>query len=47
MNNIHLNPVSGSYKLVKDWRIYEHSSAGFYELQQTKHFTPVHYLELN
>lgn len=41
LNYIHLNPVRGNYKLVSDWREYEHSSAGFYELQQIKHFTPV------
>ena len=46
INYIHLNPVRGNYKLVNDWREYEHSSAGFYELQQIKHFTPVHYEEL-
>lgn len=46
LNYIHLNPVRGNYKLVNDWREYEHSSAGFYELQQTKHFVPVHYEEL-
>ena len=45
-NYIHLNPVRSNYKLVNDWRDYEHSSASFYELQQTKHFTPVHYEEL-
>ena len=46
LNYIHLNPVRGNYKLVNDWREYEHSSASFYELQQIKHFTPVHYMEL-
>jgi REP element-mobilizing transposase RayT len=46
LNYIHLNPVRGNYKLISDWREYEHSSAGFYELQQVKHFTPVHYLDL-
>ncbi len=44
---IHLNPVRGKYQLVKDWREYEHSSAGFYELQQVRHFTPVHYKDLH
>jgi hypothetical protein len=33
-------------ELINDWREYEHSSAGFYELQQVKHFTPVHYRDL-
>ena len=46
LNYIHLNPVRGNYKLVSDWIEYEHSSAGFYELQKIKHFTPVHYMEL-
>ena len=32
LNYIYLNPVRGNYKLVNDWREYEHSSAGFYEL---------------
>ena len=46
LNYIHLNPVRGNYKLVSDWREYEHSNAAFYELQQVKHFRPVHYMEL-
>ncbi len=46
LNYIHLNPVRGNYKLVNDWREYEHSSAGFYELQQIKNFIPIHYEEL-
>lgn len=46
LNYIHLNPVRGNYNLVNDWREYEHSSAGFYELQQVKHFAPVHHEEL-
>jgi hypothetical protein len=29
LNYIHLNPVRGNYKLVNDWRDYEHSSASF------------------
>lgn len=43
---LHLNPVRSKYHLVEDWREYEHSSAGFYELQKTVHFVPVHYKEL-
>ena len=46
LNYLHLNPVRGKYHLVEDWREYEHSSAGFYELQKTIHFVPVHYKEL-
>ncbi len=45
-STIYLNPVRGNHKLVNDWREYEHSSAGFYELQQAKYFVPVHYEEL-
>jgi putative transposase len=44
---MHLNPVSGNYKLVEDWRLYEHSSASFYELKEVKHYEPVHYMELS
>lgn len=43
---IHMNPVRGNYTLTDDWRSYEHSSAGFYELNKSFHFTPVHYMEL-
>jgi REP element-mobilizing transposase RayT len=46
LNYIHLNPVRGNWNLVNDWRLYEHSSAGFYELQQVKYFIPIHYEEL-
>ncbi len=46
LNYIHLNPVRNKWNLINDWREYEHSSAGFYELQRIKHFTPVHYMEL-
>ena len=40
------NPVRGNCNLVIDWREYEHSIAGFYELKQVKHFIPLHYEEL-
>jgi len=46
LNYIHLNPVRNKWNLINEWREYEHSSAGFYELQRIKHFTPVHYMEL-
>jgi hypothetical protein len=46
LNYTHLNPVRGNSKLIDDWREYEHSSASFYELQQTKHFVPVHHMDL-
>jgi REP element-mobilizing transposase RayT len=32
LNYIHANPVSKKWKLVDDYRLYPHSSAGFYEL---------------
>ncbi len=43
---IHLNPVSGKWRLVNDWREYEHSSASFYELNKIMHYEPLHYDEL-
>lgn len=43
---IHHNPVSGKWNLTDDFSRYEHSSASFYELQQVKHFRPVHYQDL-
>jgi hypothetical protein len=46
LNYIHLNPVRGKYKLADDRRDYELGSAGFYEWQQVRHFTPVHYMDL-
>ncbi len=32
LDYIHHNPVSGKWRLVDDYRLYEHSSAAFYEL---------------
>jgi putative transposase len=46
INYIHNNPVSGKWMLAKDFVEYEHSSAAFYELQLSKHYTPFHYLDL-
>ncbi len=43
---IHLNPIRGKWQLVGDWRMYQHSSASFYELNTTMHYEPVHYKEL-
>jgi REP element-mobilizing transposase RayT len=37
---IHLNPVRGKWRLVEDYRIYEHSSASFYELGIVKAYAP-------
>jgi hypothetical protein len=46
INYIHLNPVKGKWKLISDWREYEHSSASFYELSKVVHYEPLHYDEL-
>lgn len=46
INYIHNNPVSEKWMLAKDFTRYEHSSASFYELQELKHFRPLHYLDL-
>jgi REP element-mobilizing transposase RayT len=40
LNYIHLNPVKGDYRLVDDWREYEHSSASFYERNKVLHLLP-------
>ena len=46
INYIHHNPVSGKWKLAKDFVSYEHSSASFYELGITQYFLPAHYRDL-
>jgi len=46
VNHIHNNPVSGKWMLAKDFIAYEHSSASFYEIQLTRHFRPLHYLDV-
>ena len=43
---IHLNPVRGKWRLVDDFRDYQHSSASYYELGIVKLFEPVHYKSL-
>ena len=40
MNYIHLNPVSGKWKLANDFTEYEHSSASFYETGEVKNYEP-------
>ncbi|MEO8406117.1 MAG: hypothetical protein ABI480_16030, partial [Chitinophagaceae bacterium] len=40
---IHLNPVRKGWRLVNDYRNYEHSSASFYELGIVKRFQPFDY----
>jgi putative transposase len=37
---IHLNPVSGKWRLVNDYTEYEHSSASFYETGEVKRYQP-------
>jgi REP element-mobilizing transposase RayT len=46
LNYIHMNPLTGKWKLVEDFISYEHSSASFYELGIAKHFEPRHYKDL-
>ncbi|WP_324560160.1 hypothetical protein [Agriterribacter sp.] len=43
---IHYNPVSGKWRLVRNYTDYEHSSAAFYELNKLKHFMPLHYKDV-
>ncbi len=40
---IHCNPVSGKWNLVSDYVDYEHSSAGFYELNKSRIMGITHY----
>ena len=46
LDYIHHNPVSGKWNLVEDFALYEHSSAGYYELGVDSGFI-THYKELN
>ena len=46
LNYIHHNPVSGKWKLAKDFISYEHSSASFYEEGRCIHFLPLHYRDI-
>ena len=46
LDYMHSNPISGKWMLVNDFTAYEHSSASFYELGISKHFTPRHYKDL-
>ena len=43
LNYIHANPVRGKWNLADDFRNYEHSSAGFYELGIENCYGVVHY----
>ena len=46
LDYIHGNSVKGKWTLAKDNVSYEHSSALFYELNEVKHFSPKHYMDL-
>jgi REP element-mobilizing transposase RayT len=46
LDYIHHNPVSGKWHLVNDYTQYVHSSAAFYDLNESAHFIPVHYLDI-
>ena len=46
LNYIHHNPVSGKWNLAKDFVVYEHSSASFYEENIVKHFLPKHFRDI-
>ncbi len=46
LNYIHYNPVTGKWKLAKDFVSYEHSSASFYEDGVVRDFEPKHFKDL-
>lgn len=46
LNYIHFNPVAKKWNLVEDYRLYKHSSAGFYEVEDYKGYKITHYLEI-
>ena len=46
INYIHQNPVSKKWKLVKDYRDYQHSSAGFYEGSKYKGYLVTHFTDI-
>ncbi len=46
LDYIHHNPVRGTWRLVEDFTQYEHSSAGFYELDVVGNFKVTHYKDL-
>ena len=46
INYIHQNPVSKKWKLVNDYRDYQHSSAGYYEGTKYKGYLVTHYTEI-
>jgi REP element-mobilizing transposase RayT len=46
LNYIHFNPVRGKWKLVEDYRKFEHSSAGFYETLDYTGYPITNYADL-
>jgi hypothetical protein len=46
-DNIQQNTVRGKWNLIEDFARYEHSSAGFYELDNPGHFVVTHYKDLS
>lgn len=47
MNYIHCNPVRGKWNLIKDYRLFEHSSAGLYEVENYNGYPVTHYMDAN
>ena len=45
LNYIHYNPVSKKWNLVRDYRDYVYSSAGYYEKGISGRYEVIHYLE--
>ena len=45
INYIHTNPVMKKWNLVEDYRKYQHSSAGFYELEDYKGYPVTHFAD--
>ncbi len=46
LNYIHRNPVSGKWRLVDNYTVYKHSSAGFYELGEQGIYKVIHYMDV-
>ncbi len=46
LNYIHGNPIRGKWNLIEDYRYYQYSSAGFYELENFNGYEITHYNDL-
>jgi REP element-mobilizing transposase RayT len=46
LSYIHHNPITGKWKLARDFVSYEHSSASFYEKGLVRYFEPRHFTDL-